>query len=308
MAEAMHEQYTRCPGCASIFRVGPAQRSAAADRVRCGLCGEYFVAGEHMLPSAQVRGLLARASAAGQAAMSDPPDPVAPEDAGGERREASSGAAVDADDRDPAVPAADAATANPVPESTVPASAAIRERPDLPAGGDWGEATRLAVESDAQGARRPRWRGLALSLALLLGLLAQVAWLSWERILEVPALRPLAVQWCVIAGCEVPIPRAPELVEVLDRTLRPHPEIDDTLLLTATLVNRGSEPQPWPDLGLVLTALNGDVVAREWFPAAVYYHAFEPRPELMPPGRAVRARLAFREPDREAVGFELRFR
>src|SRR6478609_7368093 len=37
-----HEQYTRCPGCATIFRVTPEQLQLRDGQVRCGHCRHVF--------------------------------------------------------------------------------------------------------------------------------------------------------------------------------------------------------------------------------------------------------------------------
>ena len=36
------EQYTRCPGCSTIFRVTPEQLALRAGQVRCGHCRTVF--------------------------------------------------------------------------------------------------------------------------------------------------------------------------------------------------------------------------------------------------------------------------
>ena len=44
---------TRCPGCATLFRVVPDQIRIAGGWVRCGHCGDVFEAAAHMLPYEQ---------------------------------------------------------------------------------------------------------------------------------------------------------------------------------------------------------------------------------------------------------------
>ena len=48
------EKYTRCPGCATVFRVMPEQLALRAGQVRCGQCKTVFdgIAQEVSLASA----------------------------------------------------------------------------------------------------------------------------------------------------------------------------------------------------------------------------------------------------------------
>lgn len=44
-------QITRCPACATMFKVGAGQFEAAQGWVRCGCCGEVFDAAQHLVPT-----------------------------------------------------------------------------------------------------------------------------------------------------------------------------------------------------------------------------------------------------------------
>ena len=45
----IEEQYTRCPGCKTIFRVTPQQLLLKMGQVRCGHCRTVFDGNEHMV-------------------------------------------------------------------------------------------------------------------------------------------------------------------------------------------------------------------------------------------------------------------
>lgn len=283
--------FTQCPGCYTLFRVDRRHVMAAAGQVRCGLCGESFDAEARLtseLPPDMPRGAVLIA---------------AMEPRGNEPR--------------PPHTAASQAKSVPAPEPLQPEQPLRAERrPAQPPrgpglGDDWRQTTALEVEqaaATAAPARRRRWPWLLLALLLTLTLAAQLLWLQWDALARQPAWRPWLAQACQVLGCELPALRRPEAVEITARVLREHPDIPDALLFTATLVNRAGEPQPWPQLGLVLTALNGQTVARHWFDAGSYLADPAEAAGLMPANAPVAVRIGFREPEPAARSFEIRFR
>ena len=67
-------QITRCPACATMFKVGAGQFEAAQGWVRCGCCGEVFDAAQHLVPTDV-------AALKDDAAPAAPAVPFVPEDA-----------------------------------------------------------------------------------------------------------------------------------------------------------------------------------------------------------------------------------
>lgn len=263
--------FAQCPGCYTLFRVSGEQLRAAAGTARCGLCGEFFDAAARL--------------------HRDLPN--------------------------------DLPTGEPVPATPPPGRAAPRSRPRRPmgasrrmptgleadgAGADWRLATALEVEDEHSPRRRRRWPWV-VALGLLAVLAAgQALWQQRDALAANPAWRPWVAEACAVLGCELRPVRRPDAVEVAARTLREHPQLDDTLLFTATLINRADEAQPWPQLGLILTALNGERVAAHWFDAGSYLAAPEDAAEFMPPDAAIAVRIGFPESEPRAESFEIRFR
>jgi hypothetical protein len=97
-------------------------------------------------------------------------------------------------------------------------------------------------------------------------------------------------------------------VSVVERVITEHPEREQALVLTATISNTADAAQPWPQLGLRLSALNGDIIARHWFGPASYRAAPRSGDGLMRPGKHYAVRVVFGRPEREVAGFELAFR
>lgn len=287
--------FTQCPGCYTLFRVDRRQVTAAAGQVRCGLCGESFDAEARFiaeLPADMPRGaaLIAAIEPRGR-------EPERPREQSPARAEI-----VPAQRRQRPAPD-ESLRAEPRPPTRSPHGPSLRD--------DWRRATALEVEQAAETSpqgRRHQWPWVLLALLLTLALGAQLLWLQRDALARDPMWRPWLTQACAALGCELPAPSRPEAVEITARTLRAHPGVPDALLLTATVVNRADEPQPWPQLGLVLTALNGQTVARHWFDAGSYLADSPPAGELMPVETPVAIRIGFREPEPAARSFEIRFR
>lgn len=69
---------TRCPACATSFRVGPEQLKARAGKVRCGQCGSVFNALDTLLDELVV--VAAPAMSSSEAASAPPPPALIPAD------------------------------------------------------------------------------------------------------------------------------------------------------------------------------------------------------------------------------------
>ena len=57
---ATDEQYTRCPGCLTVFRVTPAQLALREGQVRCGHCRTVFDGHAQMISLAPLNSLPTR--------------------------------------------------------------------------------------------------------------------------------------------------------------------------------------------------------------------------------------------------------
>lgn len=112
-----------------------------------------------------------------------------------------------------------------------------------------------------------RWPWLLGSLLALLALLGQAA-LAFRIELAVlyPQTKPLLVQLCAWAGCEVSLPRRSELLSIEASNLHPGPA--GRLELVANVRNRAPFAQQYPHLEVTLTdAADRAVVRRAFAPA-----------------------------------------
>jgi len=133
------------------------------------------------------------------------------------------------------------------PPSAAPSDAA--HRPDF-----------LAPEPRS---RRATW---LWALAALLGVLALAAQFAYRFRAELaawnPAAREALVALCQPLGCDVPLPRHPELMSIDASELQADTRRDGLILLTASIRNRARFAQDYPALELTLTDENDRPVLR----------------------------------------------
>ena len=237
-----HEQYTRCPGCSTIFRVTPEQLTLRGGQVRCGHCRTVFDG------NAQLISLAPTARAEG-----DPePDELA---AGPPTVTLRSAHALR--------PAHEEASARDAPRTAAAAAAAppleADEEPDQEVDYD----SRFAWDKP-----KPRSRArsalYAAAIPVLLIALAAQAIFHFRDALAAhwPQTRPMLVRMCAAAGCVVRPLRDVGALSIDASDLQADPAHKGLLILSATLRNRAGYALAYPYLELTLTDSSDLVVVR----------------------------------------------
>jgi predicted Zn finger-like uncharacterized protein len=240
------EQYTRCPGCKTIFRVTQQQLAMRAGQVRCGHCKTVFDGNAHLISLAPRPRHEAEAPY-DEAALGPPTvtlrSSLALEPPGGEpsvTRERAGPAATVADDEP-----------DPVREiSYEERFAPVKNRRKSPI------ASALLV---------------AAVPLLLLALVAQAA-IHWREVLAAhfPATRPVFASACAVLGCTVRPLRDVAGLSIDASDLQVDPAHRGLLILSATLRNRAAWPLAYPHLELTLTDAQDQPVVRRVLAPAEY--------------------------------------
>jgi len=140
-------------------------------------------------------------------------------------------------------------------------------------------------------------------IAVLLALLGlQIVLADRERLAADARWRPLVTGICDVLGCSVPPWREPQAFVLLAREVAPHPQRSDALRARASFRNEAHWPQPWPQLLLTLSDVDGRAVAARVFTPEQYLAGAPPTP-LVEPGQAVDIALDIREPSVETVSY-----
>lgn len=105
-----------------------------------------------------------------------------------------------------------------------------------------------------------------------------------------------------------PLFRAPEAIELVSREMKTHPARPGVLQLTATIVNRASERQAYPDIDLTLVDLRGQRLSRQLFRPGDYLTRTAEMRAGMAPDAYLGLEIEILDPGEKAVGFELQFK
>jgi len=186
---------TRCPVCATSFRVHSAQLAAHGGTVRCGKCAAVFDG---------VAGLVEE----GAESLSLEPSPQL--------------GLFDPSRK----PAAEAGEVGPLPA--------------------------FMEEADTGPRRTWLWATLAALAVLALGAQAAHRYRA-ELAASLPEARAPLASACHLAGCEVTLPRRPDLMSLESSELQTDARREDVIVLNAVIRNRARFPQDYPSLELTLT-------------------------------------------------------
>jgi predicted Zn finger-like uncharacterized protein len=258
------EKYTRCPGCATVFRVTPEQLAMRAGQVRCGQCKTVFdgVARQVSLsPSTRSD----EGAAAVDEAAHGPPTLTLRDAQALETSVETSKTAETAETATTATTAKAAETAETADAASarlVSAVAALAARED-----------RFAPVASAKPGRA-RTVAYAIAIAFLLLLVAGQAAFHFRDVIATfwPVAHPAIARLCAVAGCAVRPLRDAAMahlsIEASD--LQADPAHRGLLILTATLRNRAGWPLAYPHLELTLTDAQDRIVVRRALAPAEY--------------------------------------
>jgi predicted Zn finger-like uncharacterized protein len=247
---------TRCPHCATAFRVQPAQLAARGGKVRCGKCAAVFDG---------LAGLVAEGPA------SAPHEP------------------------EPSPQLALFEPARPVPERS--AAPAASESPPAP---------RFLETAEPLPPRRILWALGAVAALLVLAAQVVLHFRTEIAVLVPEARAPLAAA-CERLGCELRLPRRPELMAIESSDLQADSRRESVIMLNAVLRNRAPFPQEYPALELALTDERDEPVVRRVLMPADYLGA-EAAARLaqgIAPGADASLRVAFDASRVRAVGYRV---
>ncbi len=147
----------------------------------------------------------------------------------------------------------------------------------------------------------------------LLGCLLMVAILAVQYaysyripLQENETLKPWLDSLCQVTNCSMPPKRELEKIELVDNMMQSHPRYRNSLLVTATLINRADYVQPYPVVELTMSDLQQKIVARRMFHPKEYLVG-ETTEMHFAPNVEVALMLEIEDPGKDAVGFKFNF-
>ena len=149
------------------------------------------------------------------------------------------------------------------------------------------------------------WLGMVVLLAVVAVL--QLVWFNRDWTLRAyPALVPWVVKACASRQCEPIRFRDLSAVKLQDPEVKLHPRYRNALQVNATLVNRAEFTQRYPDVELLLFAVDGQALARGRFSPGQYLSPDTDPATGMLPHVPVHVTLELAGPAVEAASFHFR--
>lgn len=305
---------TRCPSCATAFKVTPEQLKLRAGKVRCGKCQSVFNA----LDSLDETPAGAPVAALPETAFAARPLPPGGLSATVNDSIVAERIELRALDTEVSETLANVGNEGPAAVDASPASpeevrdaaithglVAARETTEIPGYNKWAEGAFAAPTAIAVPPPRPRWPAALAILMLLVALAAQALHqFRTELVVTVPALRPLLESACALVDCDIPLPRHAELVSIEASDLQVDTARGSALVLAATLKNRASYAQAWPLLEITLTDVGDAALIRRVLSPAEYLPE-KADPTVFPPNADVAVKLWLEARDVTASGYRL---
>ena len=229
---------TLCPHCKTVFRLRAGDLAQARGFVECGACDRVFNALDRL---------------AEEPARDTAPAPVLASVAAAATPAPAAAAGTD-DDDGPRVGAADLDEVV-IADSEPPMPRIALVEPDHSPSLALDDAPSVLREDLARMAARERRRGrfvwALLALLLTITLAMQLAW-HWRGVLiaQFPQALPYATRLCAQVGCRLDAPTGVDDIELVARDVRDHPQYAKTLLVNATLQNRGTHAAKFPVIQL----------------------------------------------------------
>ncbi|WP_020210213.1 DUF3426 domain-containing protein [Gilvimarinus chinensis] len=157
-----------------------------------------------------------------------------------------------------------------------------------------------------------RWRSRllwgGLSFLALLALVAQVAWLQFDRLASTQTYRPYYQAACDALGCTLPAQADKSRIKAYNLVVRNHPEVNSALMVDAMILNNAPFAQRYPNLRLVFTSTNNKPVASREFTPAEYLRGELAGSTIMPSKQPIHLSLELADPGPEAVNYRMEIR
>ena len=142
---------------------------------------------------------------------------------------------------------------------------------------------------------------------LMLSLGAQVAYAERNWLLNDVWLRPWLDLVCSDLNCQLPLRLDSNRLELLSRDIRPHPSVQNALIISATLHNSSDFPQPFPVVEIMLSDLDENRVGMRRFQARDYINDTKTLKRGLASGSNVALVFEVVDPGKNAVAFEFKF-
>ena len=154
------------------------------------------------------------------------------------------------------------------------------------------------------------WRDLAWSIAILVltaSLLVEYTWFNRNELIREHQLRPLVTQFCIIANCDTMNLRKPDEIEMTTRNIYSHPNVKSALMISGTLINHARFEQPYPNILIDFSDVQGEVIASRIFTPEDYLKIKNSSLRHLAPQVSIDFNMEILDPGKNAMTYEFSF-
>lgn len=162
----------------------------------------------------------------------------------------------------------------------------------------------LQLGEEKNGSAFP-WGWALLSLLMLMVAAAQTFYFNFDQWSRTPQWRPWYAQACIHLECQLPHIQNLQQMTTQHLVVRSHPDLQNALVVDTLIQNQATYQQPFPDLQLVFSDLNNNVVASRRFKPAEYLSGELAGQQQMPSNAPIHIALEIADPGPEAVSYAI---
>lgn len=142
---------------------------------------------------------------------------------------------------------------------------------------------------------------------LAITLVLEYIWFNRNELIQNPQFKPWLERTCTQFDCQLAALRAPDQIELLTRNIYSHPNRDNALIVSVTLVNHASFAQPYPVMQIDFSDIRGGAVAARRFPAEIYLQTNQEQLQLLAPEQPASFTMEIIDPGKQAMTYEFNF-
>jgi len=151
---------------------------------------------------------------------------------------------------------------------------------------------------------------LILTLGILTGiaaLLLQYAYYNRNSLIKMTELRPWLNIMCQQINCTLPPPKDLKLIVLSSKNIFSHPNVNNALMVSASIVNQADFVQNYPVIELRFENVRGKTIAGRRFSPLEYLAIPENQIARMQPDVPVNINLEIKDPGDDMVSYEFTF-
>jgi hypothetical protein len=150
-----------------------------------------------------------------------------------------------------------------------------------------------------------RWLVSIGTVILLLGITIQIMHANRDALAKNQNLRPIISQLCLLANCQLSDWRQPDAFLPVQNSITADPTQSGVLIVQLSFTNTAQWPQPWPQIELTFTDINGQKIGLRRFRPFEYLNTRQ-APDIKA-GQTVSVEMTIQETSSKADGFTFNF-